>query len=401
MMDWIKKHYDLAILVASTFILVANAALIFTKTQSEDASLATTATAADKNALQEFQATILDKAKSAATNPTVWQFTDRDPSIGSLLVSRKYLLKDGKLFDPIEGGENLHDPITNAWLIKHDLDYTDEDIKDGDPDGDGFTNLEEFEDDTNPNDRASKPPIYKKLELTKFESLKFPFEFRFAKYNEFHLNNNGKTIIKKLGDTLRNEPYEYKLVDYQPKFQSNDDDKRQLLRDKDLNYYRFEEKNGGYFIKNQINGELIQVVADPEDIYILHNSEKKPIAEFEEDQKIKFTNFVFLKVHDPVPELTLENTITKTTIVLVLENPAYDPRSLGTFKIKKPYGPYKLTSGEENGVSLDLRIGDTFKIKPDQIEFKIIDITADSAQIEDTTTERTYRISKAENSNTK
>lgn len=318
MMDWIKKHYDLAILAAATLVLVANAALIFTNAQSEDASLATPSTAADKNALQEFQATILDKAKSAATNPTVWQFTDRDPSRASLLVSRKYLLKDGKLFDPIEGGENLHDPITNEWLIEYGLDYTAKDIKTRDADGDGFNNLEEFLAGKSPVDAASKPAGYNKLTLVDFKS--FPFRIVFkgdpsGKGAEFQLNflelkGAARTQYKKLGDAIEGAPYK--------------------------------------------------------------------IAAYKEN---KFTDDRGVPVDRS--ELTLENTDNGDSLVLVKDKQTDDPRSEGTFL---------------NQITKETFVkkkGDTFLLKPDQIEFKIIDITSDSAQIQDTTTGQTYPISRA------
>ncbi len=322
MMDWIKKHYDLAILAAVTLVLVANAALIFATAQSEDASMAIPAPAADKNALPEFQAANLDSAKSAATNPTLWQFTDRDPNRASLLVSRTYLLKDGKLFDPIEGGENLHDPITNEWLIEHGLDYTAKDIKTRDSDNDGFTNLEEFLAGKSPVDPASKPAGYNKLKLVDFKSIPFRIVFKgdpSGKGTEFQLNflelqGAARTQYKKLNDPIEGAPYK--------------------------------------------------------------------IASYKEN---KFTDDRGIPVDRS--ELTLENIENGNSIVLVKDKQTDDPQSEGTFlnQITKETFVQKK--------------GDTFVLKPDQIEFKIIDITPGSAQIQDTTTGQTYRISKAENSN--
>jgi hypothetical protein len=321
MMDWIKKHYDLAILAAVTLVLVANAALIFATAQSEDATLAIPPATAE-DALPDFQSTTLESADSAAENPTVWQLTDSDPNRASLLVSRTYLLKDGKLFDPIEGGENLHDPIPNAWLIEHGLDYTAKDIKERDSDGDGFTNLEEFLEGTNPKDSASKPAGYSKLKLVDFKSIPFRIVFKGDPSGtgaEFQLNflelkGAARTQYKKLNDPIEGAPYK--------------------------------------------------------------------IASYKEN---KFTDDRGIPVDRS--ELTLENTENGNSIVLVKDKQTDDPGSEGTF--------FNQITKE----TFDQKKGGTFVLQPDQIEFKIIDITPDSAQIQDTTTGQTYRISKAENSN--
>jgi hypothetical protein len=55
-------------------------------------------------------------------------------------------------------------PLSNAYILKHGLDITSPDLLGQDGDEDGFTNEEEFTGgETNPNDKASKPPIYTKL----------------------------------------------------------------------------------------------------------------------------------------------------------------------------------------------------------------------------------------------
>lgn len=64
------------------------------------------------------------------------------------------------------GQPQLRPPMTNEWLLEHNLDFLRSDIGDLDSDGDGFTNLEEFEAGTNPRDPASHPPFTDKLFVT-------------------------------------------------------------------------------------------------------------------------------------------------------------------------------------------------------------------------------------------
>jgi predicted metal-dependent hydrolase len=86
-------------------------------------------TALDINAIRQ--------ASALAESPLKWKsqsdLPTGTPERGSLLVSRRYLLKDGKLIDPLaEGSDQLHPPITNDWLLVNGLDYTDINIKEKD-----------------------------------------------------------------------------------------------------------------------------------------------------------------------------------------------------------------------------------------------------------------------------
>lgn len=62
----------------------------------------------------------------------------------------------------------VHPPIPNVWFMENKLsnDFKYSDAATRDSDGDGFTNLEEFEAKTNPSDSSSHPSLIKKLALT-------------------------------------------------------------------------------------------------------------------------------------------------------------------------------------------------------------------------------------------
>lgn len=97
---------------------------------------------------------------------------DRRPwgeSKASPFVSRTYLLRDDRLVDILESGSNLFDGIPTSWILANKLDYLDRMLPERDPDGDGFTNLEEFSAKTNPQDKASTPPEATKLRLVGVE----------------------------------------------------------------------------------------------------------------------------------------------------------------------------------------------------------------------------------------
>jgi hypothetical protein len=108
-------------------------------------------------------------------------------------VSRPYLLKEGRLIDPMEGDEPLHPPVPNRWLIEHHLDYTDAQILERDPGHKGFTVREEFEAGTDPNDPTQFPPLCSKLSFSANDFRKKSYVLEFLGEEE---DENGKKLIQ-------------------------------------------------------------------------------------------------------------------------------------------------------------------------------------------------------------
>jgi len=106
----------------------------------------------------------------------------------SPLVSRPYILKQGKLVNPMEEEESLYPPIPNKWLLDHNLDYRDMNILQSDPKGKGFTVLEEFESGTDPNDPSQLPPLCVKLKYSDADKKidKYTMEFIGVEDNDGH-----------------------------------------------------------------------------------------------------------------------------------------------------------------------------------------------------------------------
>jgi hypothetical protein len=219
-MDWVKKHYDLAILALATLILASTASWIALQPNLELEGIPPTPQRTDKFDEPNLQA--IEDAKAAAVAPARWQ-PDPTGSKGSLFVSRRYLLKDGKLLDPIEGGDNLHPPIPNAWFIDNGLDLSRTDILQVDDDGDNFTNLEEFEAKTNPKDKSSAPRSFTKLQLVAYKPQPFHLVFKGDAGTEgqtFQINFKDLkgaqlTQFKKAGEQIDGAPY--KIISYNSK----------------------------------------------------------------------------------------------------------------------------------------------------------------------------------------
>lgn len=88
-----------------------------------------------------------------------------------------------KPVDPV-GGPPVHPPIPNSWWLENQVDMTYANSPDRDEDGDGFTNREEYDAQTNPKDPKSVPSLIKKLAYVRDESIKW--------YVLYNLDTDGK-----------------------------------------------------------------------------------------------------------------------------------------------------------------------------------------------------------------
>jgi hypothetical protein len=317
-MNWVKEKYDILILAFATLLLVSNAAWI-AMSRMEPEAVQAGLTAPKDNAIPPVNLDAIRQASALADSPSKWKapsdLPEGTPERGSLLVSRRYLLKDGKLIDPLaEGSEPLHWPIDNKWLLDNGLDYTDMNIKEKDADGDGFSNLEEFNSkpQTNPNDPKDAPASFNKLKLVGFKPVPFRLEFKgdpSGEGKEFQINlkdlkGSARSQYRKIGEQIEGAPY--KILKYEFKEGPNE------------------------------RGVTVNL-----------------------------------------SELTVQNTETGDTIILVFNKETNDPTSFGTFRNLLAPGDADFT----------LKKGEEFTIKPDTTrKLKLVDITSSKAQIRDIST---------------
>ena len=95
-----------------------------------------------------------------------------------------------------------------AWFKKYNLDLSDPKMLDADPDGDGFTNREEFLANTNPLDPNSHPPYppdpARFLRLKEYNEARLPLTLENIEGEKAHLKRSdeeGKVETVKTGDT--------------------------------------------------------------------------------------------------------------------------------------------------------------------------------------------------------
>ncbi|MCB1226067.1 MAG: hypothetical protein KDK99_09685 [Verrucomicrobiales bacterium] len=163
-----QGNYEKVLLVLMALVALAVAGLTIWKSQG----FADTLQEKRVTPKEELGDIPLESA-TAATKRLATVFDWKAPEIDGKKVplnkSVLLVLKDGTLFDLYSkdpNAPNLRDPITNKWLIDNNIpDILSPNVADLDPDKDGFTNLEEFNAQTNPMDPASKPEATQKLFL--------------------------------------------------------------------------------------------------------------------------------------------------------------------------------------------------------------------------------------------
>ncbi len=217
-MDWFKKHFDRVILAVLGLLVLAFAGVIIMQTLSfSDVFTSRDSAKRPSNAVPPPATGLLKERAALIAKPDEW-----GPHKGSLFVSEPYLIKDGgEPVNPLEPGQPpLHPPIENAWLVKYNLDYADPNLPNADPDGDKFSNIEEYSGKTDPTSAVSKPGYITKLRLLEF--VKVPFRLKFSGTPDdgqtFSINTldlRQPTSFLPLGALIPKTPY--KIVNYEKK----------------------------------------------------------------------------------------------------------------------------------------------------------------------------------------
>lgn len=196
-MSWFSKNYEKAALGGAVAIALGLAYMGWSKFGSVESDFGADLKGAGNNNAAVRDADLIPKALASLKLDRSW--------VRALAGDRPVDLFVGiPLFVPssapdttidLQGKDSplVHPPIPNIWWLDNRIDPGFGDSPARDPDQDGFTNLEEYNSKTDPNNAKSFPPLIAKLMYVRDESLgwvlrpsfgdngKFPFKYQDTK----------------------------------------------------------------------------------------------------------------------------------------------------------------------------------------------------------------------------
>ena len=216
-MTWIRANYDRVLVFAASAFLFVSVVLITKNVWQLKGNLALPTAPPPKPAAPPPKAVEMEQAMEKLKQPGQWTFSGRS----GLFVPEKHFIGANGLPTTLQSTE-VHPPVPNEWLEQFNLPIAEVDVLTQDPDGDGFNNLEEWQNQTAPTDKASHPPFIAKLKMKSFGQE--PFRLVFASWvgETFALNTNdlkAPTQFLKIGDSIRGT--KFKIVKFTEKYDTN------------------------------------------------------------------------------------------------------------------------------------------------------------------------------------
>jgi hypothetical protein len=217
-MTWIRAHYDRVLVqVAALFLLSSALLIVWNVSQFSKNFSALQGAPPPKPASPLPQTLEMEQAAERLRQPVQWSFSGRS----GLFVPEKHFIDASGLPATLQSTE-VHPPVPNEWLEEFGLPITDGDVLSQDPDADGFSNLEEWQNHSKPTDKNSHPAFIVKLKMKSF--VQEPFRLVFASWvdDTFAINTNDlkePTQFLKLGDPIRGT--KFRLLRFTEKLEPN------------------------------------------------------------------------------------------------------------------------------------------------------------------------------------
>jgi hypothetical protein len=217
-MNWVRAHYEKALFIGAALLLFLSSIFIWRNSARFGSTLAGMRPAPSLKSVSPLaKAEELAAAAAKLHQPPQWTFGGRS----GLFVPEKHFIGANGQPTTLQTTE-VHPPVPNEWLEQFGLPIADADVLEQDPDGDGFTNLEEWQGHTNPMDRNSHPEYYTKLKLK--SATEEPFRLVFSSWvgDTFAINTidlKQPTQFLKVGDMIKGT--RFKIAKFAEKYQPN------------------------------------------------------------------------------------------------------------------------------------------------------------------------------------
>jgi hypothetical protein len=221
-MDWIKANYDRVAMIAGTAVLFLCAIVIWQRAmQFSDNFAALKQVSAPKRPSPPGMASTVETAAKKLKEPPQWTFSGRS----ELFVPEKHFIGADGMPATLQTTE-IHPPVPNAWLEQFGLPLEEADVLEQDPDGDGFTNLDEWQRLTNPTDKNSRPDYLAKLKVISIREE--PFRLLFSAWvsgpdgDTFQINTidfTQPTQFLKIGEIVSGTRFQ--IVKFSEKYSKN------------------------------------------------------------------------------------------------------------------------------------------------------------------------------------
>src|SRR5215510_13664388 len=215
--DWLKANYDRAVLIAAAvFLLISGLAVWWSVIQFNN-RLITPPGVPPKTASQPPVAAELDRTAQQFQQPLQWKATTRS----GLFVPEKHFIGHDGMPATLENTQ-VHAPVPNEWFEKYGLPIEDADALEQDPDKDGFTNLDEWQGNTDPTKAESHPDYTTKLRLVSATEEPFRYIFASRTRDKFGINSaddSEPTQFLKVGDVIRGT--DFKILKFTEKKERN------------------------------------------------------------------------------------------------------------------------------------------------------------------------------------
>src|SRR5262245_3686670 len=215
--DWLKTNYDRTVLIAAAVFLFISGLAVWWSAIQFNKRLITPPAVSPKAAAQPPVAAELDHAAAQLQQPLQWKASTRS----GLFVPEKHFIGPDGMPATLENTQ-VHAPVPNEWFEKYGLPIEDADALEQDPDKDGFTNLDEWQGNTDPTKADSHPDYTTKLRLVSVNEEPFRYIFASRTRDKFGINSideSEPTQFLKVGDAIRNTGF--KIMKFTEKKERN------------------------------------------------------------------------------------------------------------------------------------------------------------------------------------